>query len=85
MEYQKMINLLDDTTNQPSKFRKRNSIKPNDESKDVYSAGSEIKFQTLIIRSNLCDYSDTYIHVKAIITASNTATEGVAVNNTEKK
>ena len=26
MEYQKMINLLDDTTNQPSKFRTRNSV-----------------------------------------------------------
>ena len=59
MEYQKIINLLDDTTNQPSKFRKRNWIKPNDESKEVYSAGSEIKFQTLMIRSNLCHYSDT--------------------------
>ena len=59
MEYQKIINLLDDTTNQPSKFRKRNWIKLNDESKGVYSAGSDIKFQTLIIRSNLCDYSDT--------------------------
>ena len=31
MEYQKMINLLDDTTNQPSKFRTRNWAELNDE------------------------------------------------------
>ena len=31
MEYQKMANLLDDTTNQPSKFRTRNWAELNDE------------------------------------------------------
>ena len=31
MEYQKIINLLDDATNQPSKFRKRNWVEINDE------------------------------------------------------
>ena len=31
MEYQKIINLLDDTTNQPSTFRTRNWIEINDE------------------------------------------------------
>ena len=36
MEYQKIITLLDDTTNQPSKFRTRNSLKINDESKRKY-------------------------------------------------
>ena len=30
MEYQKMINLLDDTMNQPSKFRLRNWVEIND-------------------------------------------------------
>ena len=30
MEYQKIINLLDDTTNQPSKFRTRNWVKINE-------------------------------------------------------
>ena len=33
MEYHKKINLLDDTTNQPSKFRRRNWVEINDESK----------------------------------------------------
>ena len=30
MEYQKIINLLDDTVNQPSKFRTRNWVEIND-------------------------------------------------------
>ena len=33
MEYQKIINLLDETTNQPSKFIARNWDEINDESK----------------------------------------------------
>ena len=33
MEYQKKSNLLDDTTNQPSKFRTRNWVEVNDESR----------------------------------------------------
>ena len=31
MEYQKIINLLDDTTNQPSKCRTRNWVEIDDE------------------------------------------------------
>ena len=33
MEYQKIINLLDDTTNQPSKFRTADWVAINDETK----------------------------------------------------
>ena len=38
MEYQKIINLLDDATNQPSKFRKRNWVEINDESQGTYTS-----------------------------------------------
>ena len=62
MEYQKRINLLDDRTYQTSKFRARNWIEVNDESKGVYSSGSENKFETSMILSTLCDYSGAYIH-----------------------
>ena len=55
MEYQKIIKLLDDTTNQPSKPRARNWIEINDESKRVYSDHSEIKLKTSMTRSNFCD------------------------------
>ena len=84
MEYQKVINLLDETTNQPSKFRTRNWVEINDESKGRYD-NSKIRFKTSMIRSNLCDYSDAYVLVKRTITVPNTATAGAAVNNTNKK
>ena len=35
MEYQKIINMIDDTKNQPSKFRTRNWIQINDESRET--------------------------------------------------
>ena len=38
-------------------------------------------FKTSMIRSNLCDYNDSYIHVKGTITVSNTATQGANPNN----
>ena len=36
MEYQKIINLLDDAPNQPSKFRTRDWVKIKDESRGTY-------------------------------------------------
>ena len=37
MEYQKIINLLDDRTNQPSKFKTRNWVEINGESRGAYN------------------------------------------------
>ena len=58
MEYQKIINLLDNTSNQQSKFRTINWFEINDESRGAYNTNSQIKFKTIILRSSLCDYSD---------------------------
>ena len=85
MEYQKLINLLDDTTNKPSKFRTKNWVNINDKSQGTHNVHSDIKSKASMIRLNLCDYSDAYIHVKATITVPNTATPAVPVNNTNKK
>ena len=38
-----------------------------------------------MLRSCLCDYSDAYIFVKGNIFVNNTAAEGAAVNNINKK
>ena len=46
---------------------------------------NKIKFKTSMIRSSLCDYSDACILVKGSITVPNTAGDGAAVNNTNKK
>ena len=67
MEYQKIANLIDDTSNQPSKFRTKNWVEINDESRGTYNVNSQIKFKTIMLKSSLCDYSDAYILVKRTI------------------
>ena len=57
MEYQKIANLLNDASNQPSKFRTRNWVEINDESKGTYTS-NDIKFKNTLLRSNLCYYVD---------------------------
>ena len=57
MEYQKIANLLNNESDQPSKFRTRNWIEINAESRGNYANG-DIKFKTTMLRSNLCDYAD---------------------------
>ena len=66
-EYQKMDNLLDDVLNKPSKFKTRNWVEANDESKGTYT-GNNIKFKATMLRSNLCDYGDAYILLNGTIT-----------------
>ena len=61
MEYQKKANLLDSTSNQSSKCRTRNWIEINDESKGT-DTGSDIKSKNTMLKSNLYDYADAYIH-----------------------
>ena len=85
MEYQKIANLIDDASNQPSKFRIRNLVEINDESRGAYNVNSQIKFKTTMLKSSLCDYSDAYILVKGTISVNNTAAQGAAANNTNKK
>ena len=67
----KIINLLHYTANQPSKFRTRNWVQINDKSKGRYD-NNNVRFKASIIRSNLCDYSDSYILFKETITVPNT-------------
>ena len=45
MKYQKIINLLGNTPNQPSKFRTKNWIEKNDESCGTCNTNSQIKFK----------------------------------------
>ena len=86
MEYQKIADLIDDdASNQPSKFRTKNWIEINDESRGAYNVNSEIKFKNTMLKSSLCGYSDAYILVKRTITVNNTAARGATANNTNKK
>ena len=68
MEYQKIKNLLHNTPNQPSKFKTKNWVKINDESRGTYRKDNQVTFKTSVLRSSLCDYSDVYIIDKGTIT-----------------
>ena len=59
MEYQKIANQLDDASNKTSKFKTKNWVEINDESKGTYDFVSQIKFKTTMLKSSLRDYSDT--------------------------
>ena len=63
METQKIINLLNGSDNEDSKFATKKWYIINDESKGNYSQENVIKFLTQSIESSLCDYSDAYILV----------------------
>ena len=84
IKYKKIINLLDSTTNQPSKFGTKNWIELNDDSRGTYYINSQIRFETSMLKSSLCNYSDTCIHIKGTITIPNTVVAGAATNNINK-
>ena len=58
MEYQKTINFLDNTPNQPTKFRTKNCFEINDDARGTYNTNIQIKYKTSMLKSSLCDYSD---------------------------
>ena len=62
----------------------KNYVEINDELWGKYNASNQIKFKTSMKRSNLCDHSDVYIHVKGTIIVPNTGT-AAAANNRNKK
>ena len=84
MEYQKIINLLDNTPNQLSKFRTKNWIEINDQSRGVYNTNSDIRFKTTMLKSSICDYSDAYILVKGRITITGAGDDAVARQAVER-
>ena len=83
MEYQKIENLLESTSDNLSKFRTRNLVQINDGSRGNY-ANSDIRFKTTMLRSNLCDYTDSYILVKGTITITGAGANADARNADER-
>ena len=65
MKYQKVANLIDrESSSEPSKFKTKNWVEINDESRGTYNVNSQIKFKTTMLKSSLCDYNHAYIHAK---------------------
>ena len=87
MEYPKRANLLHTTLYQPSKFRTKNWIEINDESKESHGTGSEMNFKTTTLRSNLCDYADAYTLFKgtAIITSGQLLSQEVVIQRLDDR
>ena len=78
-----MPNLIDDASDQPSKFRTKHLVEINDESRGTYNVNSQTKFKTTMLVSSVCDYSDAYILVKGKITI-NVAGDNAAATITHK-
>ena len=62
MEIQKIINFLNDSSNEESKFAtKKWYVIVSQTAKDKHNQNNSIKFETESIESNLCNYSDAFI------------------------
>ena len=72
METQKIVNLLNGSDNENSKFATKKWYVIDSESKGNYSHENPIKFLTSSLESSLCDYSDAYILVTGNITVTRT-------------
>ena len=70
MEFQKIVNLLDTTSDDKDlpRFVTKKWIEVHDQSEKNYSVSKEIRIKTPMLRSDLCDFSDAYIVVKGDIT-----------------
>ena len=70
METQKIVNLLNNSENEYSKFATKKWYVIDSESKGNYSHENPIKFLTKSIESSLCDYSDAYILITGNISVA---------------
>ena len=77
--------MLDNTPNEPPKFRRKSWIEINNDWRGAYNTNSQI----IMIKWRLCDYSDTYsdehMLVKWTISVTNTAALDAAANNNDEQ
>ena len=87
MEYDKINNLLlseDNESEKLSKFITREYVRVNSLS-NTYNENKSIRFKTLMLRSNLCDYSDAYRLVQGTITVTDPDVNNNANNIRDKR
>ena len=87
MEFQKIINLLDITSDYKDlpRYVTKKWIEVYDQSEKNYNVNKEIRFKTSMLRSDLCDFGDAHIVVKGNIIVVKKAfrtDDIVAPNNT---
>ena len=90
MKFQMIVNFLDtisDNKDLPT-FVTKKWIEIYDKSEGNYNVNKEIRIKTSMLRSDLCDFTDTYIVVKGNIFVTKkifTADDIDAPNNTAPK
>ena len=73
-----IINLLDNTQNQPTKFRTKNWVEINNDLRRKYKTNSQINFKPLMLRSSLCDNGDAQILVSGTTTITGAGVDDAA-------
>ena len=53
--------MLENATAEPSKFRAQSSIEMNYDARQTCYKNSRMKFINIMLKSNLCHYSDAYV------------------------
>ena len=56
--------MLENILNQTTKFRRKNWVEINDDTRQTYNISSQTKFKTSMLKPRFCDDSDAYILVK---------------------
>ena len=64
MDNQEITNLLGNIPDKVPRFITKIWIEVRNQSGETYNTNKQIRFKTSILRSDLCDYSDTYIVLK---------------------
>ena len=77
--------MLDTTSNHPSKYRTEDWVEINDDSHETDITNSQIKFKVSILKSGLCDNSDTHILFNGYIRAPYTVATAQTKTNKNKK
>ena len=73
MDYQKIADLFDTTSDNVPKFITKKWVEVHDQSGSAegrYKLSKQIKFKISMLRSDLCDFSDAYIVVKGTFTVT---------------
>ena len=79
IEHQKITNLLGTTPDRVPRFITKKWVEVHDQSGSAdnrYKPSKQIRFKAIMLESDLCDFSDTYIVVKGDITLTKTEERG---------
>ena len=71
--------MLDNTSNQPTKFRTKNWVEIKDGARGMDNTNSQIKFLISMLKPSLCHYGDVYIIVSETITIAGAGADAEAI------